>query len=75
MSKFYHNRVNRRALKDQLQHSTEQRMTISFYKYVTLKNPQLFRDHLYGLFDALGVLGRVYVAREGVNAQMTRPVT
>ena len=73
MSKFYHNRVNRRALKEQLQHSTEQRMTISFYKYVTLKNPQLFRDHLYGLFDALGVLGRVYVAREGVNAQISVP--
>lgn len=73
MSKFYHNRVNRRALKEQLHHSAEPRLTISFYQYVTLRNPQLFRDHLYGLFETLGVLGRVYVAREGVNAQISVP--
>jgi UPF0176 protein len=73
MNKFYHNRVNRRALKEKLQESTEQRSTISFYKYVTLKNPPFFRDHLYGLFDALGVLGRIYIAREGVNAQISVP--
>lgn len=73
MNKFFYNRVNRRALKEQLEKSTEQRITISFYKYVTLKNPQLFRDHLYGLFDEVGVLGRIYVAREGVNAQISVP--
>ncbi len=75
MSKFFHNRVNRRALKKQLQSSSEPRITISFYKYVNLKNPPLFRDHLYGLFDQLGVLGRIYVAREGVNAQISVPET
>lgn len=73
MTKFYHNRVNRRALKEQLHHSSEQRITLSFYKYVTLKNPRLFRDHLFGLFSDLGVLGRIYVAREGVNAQISVP--
>ncbi len=73
MTKFFYNRVNRRALKEQLQHSDERRVTISFYKYVTLKNPPLFRDHLYGLFSELGVLGRIYVAGEGVNAQISVP--
>ena len=73
MTKFFHNRVSRRALKEQLQESSEQRITISFYKYVQLKNPQLFRDHLYGLFSEVGVLGRIYVAREGVNAQISVP--
>ena len=73
MTKFFYNRVNRRALKEQLQRSNEPRITISFYKYVTLRNPQLFRDHLFGLFGELGVLGRIYVAREGINAQISVP--
>jgi len=73
MTKFFHNRVNRRALREQLRESPEQRKTISFYKYVTLKNPQFFRDHLYSLLAEVGVLGRIYVAREGVNAQISVP--
>ncbi|MBK6929712.1 MAG: rhodanese-related sulfurtransferase [Saprospirales bacterium] len=73
MPKFFYNRVNRRALKEQLEHSAEQRTTISFYQYVDLKNPAFFRDHLYGLLGETGVLGRIYVAREGVNAQISVP--
>lgn len=73
MSKFLYNRVNRRALKEQLQHSNEPRVTISFYKYVTLDDPHGFRDELYRLFDEVGVLGRIYVAREGINAQISVP--
>lgn len=73
MTKFLYNRVNRRELKERLQHSPEPRVTISFYQYATLRNPNLFRDHLYGLLDGLGVLGRIYVAREGINAQISVP--
>lgn len=73
MDKFYHNRINRRELKQRLRENPESRVTISFYKYVALRNPAFFRDHLYGLFQALGVLGRIYVAREGVNAQISVP--
>ncbi len=73
MSKFLYNRISRRELKERLQQNPEPRVTISFYKYVTLRNAHLFRDHLYGLFSDLGVLGRIYVAREGVNAQISVP--
>ncbi|TNE62594.1 MAG: rhodanese-related sulfurtransferase [Bacteroidetes bacterium] len=73
MTKFLHNRVNRRELKEQLLQSSEPRITISFYKYATLKNAPFFRDHLYNMFSDLGVLGRIYVAREGVNAQISVP--
>jgi len=73
MSKFLYNRVNREELKERVRQSAEPRVTISFYKYVSLRNPQLFRDHLYGLLGDLGVLGRIYVAREGVNAQISVP--
>ncbi|MCC7505179.1 MAG: rhodanese-related sulfurtransferase [Saprospiraceae bacterium] len=73
MSKFLYNRVSRRELKDRLQHSADPRVTLSFYKYVRLKNPVFFRNHLYDLFESVGVLGRIYVAGEGVNAQLSVP--
>ncbi|MFN0012912.1 MAG: rhodanese-related sulfurtransferase [Saprospiraceae bacterium] len=73
MTQFLHNRVNRQELKARLRQSAEPRLTISFYKYVALRNPHLFRDHLFGLLELLGVLGRIYVAREGVNAQISVP--
>ncbi|HNE28601.1 MAG TPA: rhodanese-related sulfurtransferase, partial [Saprospiraceae bacterium] len=73
MSKFLYNRVNRRELKERLQHNPEPRITLSFYKYVRLKNPAFFRNHLYDLLDSVGVMGRIYVAGEGVNAQISVP--
>lgn len=73
MAQHFHNRIDRRVLKQQLHQSAEPRVTLSFYKYVMLLNPNFFRDHLYGLLDSVGALGRVYVAREGVNAQISVP--
>ena len=51
-----------------------ERQTISFYRYVHIENPTEFRDMLYKAWSALGVLGRVYVAEEGINAQISVPV-
>ncbi len=73
MSRFLFNRVNRKVLIENLQKSQEERTTISFYKYANIGNPQLFRDHLYQLFEPAGVLGRIYVATEGINAQISVP--
>ena len=53
--------------------STEERITISFYKYHQIEEPKIFRDDLYRLFDQLGVMGRIYVAHEGINAQISAP--
>jgi len=49
------------------------RLTLSFYKYAKIGNPQVFRDHLFITWDALDVLGRIYVAHEGINAQLSLP--
>jgi UPF0176 protein len=68
-----YNRVNRRELKARLQQDNVPRRTLSYYKYVNLPDPQAFRDELYARYMALGVLGRIYVAREGVNAQLSVP--
>jgi UPF0176 protein len=50
-----------------------ERATISFYKYAQIGNPELFRDHFYMLLDSVEVFGRIYVAHEGVNAQISVP--
>lgn len=52
---------------------TFQRLTISFYKYHILENPQEFRDSLFRNWFPLHCFGRIYVAREGINAQMSVP--
>ena len=49
------------------------RLTLSFYAYAKIENPQVFRDHLFLNWNALDVLGRIYVAKEGVNAQLSLP--
>ncbi len=51
----------------------QERLTLSFYKYHRLENPQAFRDELYVAWEKLDVLGRIYVAREGINAQLSVP--
>jgi UPF0176 protein len=71
--KSLHNRVNRRELKERLQQDTVKRVTLSFYKYAHIPEPQAFRDELYQWWDALGVLGRTYMAHEGINAQISVP--
>ena len=67
------NRVNRTELKNKMKASDEERVTLSFYQYYQIGNPNLFRDHLFIFFSNLGVLGRVYVAYEGINAQISVP--
>lgn len=49
------------------------RRTVSFYRYVKIADPNALRDQLYIAWSALGVLGRVYVAHEGINAQICVP--
>ena len=49
------------------------RLTISFYQYYKIENPQLFRDKLFLEWNALDVLGRIYVSFEGINAQLSVP--
>ena len=50
-----------------------QRLTLSFYQYARIGNPQIFRNHLYIAWNELDVLGRIYVAHEGINGQLSVP--
>jgi len=68
-----HNRVSQAELKQRLLEETEKRITISFYQYFPIAEPQQFRDELYKALNALHVFGRIYVAQEGINAQISVP--
>ncbi|HEU4574163.1 MAG TPA: rhodanese-related sulfurtransferase [Chitinophagaceae bacterium] len=68
-----HNRISRRELKERIQNDPTPRTTISFYRYFPIDQPGQFRDELYLRLQELGVLGRIYIAQEGINAQISVP--
>ena len=51
----------------------KQRLTLSFYAYAHIKNPKEFRDQLFLAWNPIDVLGRIYIASEGINAQLSLP--
>jgi UPF0176 protein len=68
-----HNRVSGEELKKRLMEEPFKRITISYYRYFPIVNPQEFRDELYKALFPMGVFGRIYVAKEGMNAQISVP--
>ena len=56
-----------------IERAGKQRLTLSFYQYANIGNPQLFRNYLFVAWNELDVLGRIYVAHEGINAQLSVP--
>jgi UPF0176 protein len=70
-----HNRVSQKELKQRLLEEKEPRTTISFYQYFPIADPQQFRNELYQHLSALSVFGRIYVAHEGINAQISVPAS
>lgn len=61
------------VLRARLEHEGAPRTTLSFYRYVRLAEVDELRNTLYQEWEALGVLGRVYIAAEGINAQISLP--
>ena len=68
-----YNLIDKKVLREQLQNSSIKRLTLSFYKYWHIENPSKFRDELYAAWNQWQVYGRVYVAKEGINAQISLP--
>src|SRR5688500_1293633 len=67
------NLVSQQELKARLERETTPRRTISFYRYHPIADPQQFRDELFLNLEQLDVFGRIYVAEEGINAQISVP--
>lgn len=66
-----HNRYSRQDLLARL--TPVKRRTLSFYRYLRIDDPKMLRDELYRQWTEMGVLGRIYLAREGINAQLAVP--
>lgn len=73
MSKHLFNKESKESLRQKLETEVFKRITLSFYRYVIIENPDDFRNEVYENFENLGILGRIYVAKEGINAQISIP--
>jgi UPF0176 protein len=69
------NRTDKNVLKQRLKEEKILRKTISFYRYVNIPDPEKLRDELFEMWTGLNCFGRVYLAKEGINAQMSIPDT
>jgi len=67
------NKLSKSQCMDLLKQETFNRVTVSFYRYIILSNLNDLRDDLYNKWSKLGVLGRIYIANEGINAQLSVP--
>ena len=72
MKKLY-NTEDKRVLRQRMLADSTPRTTVSFYKYHQIEDPQSFRDRLFARWKELNVLGRTYIASEGINAQISVP--
>jgi UPF0176 protein len=71
-----HKKVNTKSKEELLRDLEKEdfsRRTLSFYKYIKIENPKEMRDFLFDKFSELKCLGRIYIAHEGINAQMNVP--
>ncbi len=68
-----YNKLSAKERAELIDKAGKERLTISFYQYYNIKDPQAFRDELFIAWDALDVLGRTYVSNEGINAQISAP--
>ncbi|MBX2978441.1 MAG: rhodanese domain-containing protein [Flavobacteriales bacterium] len=67
------NKYGPRELRARLEAEGFPRTTLSFYRYVRLADPAALRNELYAEWEAMGVFGRIYLANEGINAQLSVP--
>jgi len=68
-----YNKLSAKERAELIDAAGEDRLTLSFYQYANIGNPELLRNHLFLKWDSLQVLGRIYVAHEGINAQLSLP--
>lgn len=68
-----YNRVSQAEMKARLMAEDFRRVTISFYQYAVIEDPVAFRNEFYLNLEKMQAFGRIYIATEGINAQMSVP--
>lgn len=74
--RWLRNRLSKEVALQKLKAEDFKRVTFSFYRYVRLGTEEEvydLRDDLFLKWEDLGCLGRIYIAQEGINAQMSVP--
>ena len=72
-NQILYNKFGREDLKKKIDQESFKRKTLSFYKYVIIKDPLALRKNLFIKWDELKIKGRIYIAHEGINAQLSCP--
>lgn len=67
------NKLSKEELQEKLRASGSKYVTISFYQYAKIEDPRAFRDELFRQWTEMDIVGRTYVAKEGINAQIGVP--
>ena len=68
-----YNKLSAKEREELIDKAGKDRLTLSFYQYAHIEDPKAFRDHLFVTWNSLDVLGRIYVANEGINGQLSLP--
>ncbi|RKE01956.1 oxygen-dependent tRNA uridine(34) hydroxylase TrhO [Marinifilum flexuosum] len=68
-----YNKLSKEELMKEMEAEDFARKTISFYRYVNFEDPKAYRDELFKKWFLLNCKGRIYIAKEGINAQMSVP--
>lgn len=68
-----YNKLSKEELVKEMEAEDFTRKTISFYRYVNFEDPKAYRDELFKKWFLLNCKGRIYIAKEGINAQMSVP--
>jgi len=65
--------LSRKELLKRLHEEPFRRITLSFYRYVIIEDVEKLREEFFKKWKALNIFGRIYLAREGINAQLNIP--
>ena len=68
-----YNKLSAKERAELIEKAGKERLTISFYQYAHISNPEILRNHLFITWNKLDVLGRIYIAKEGINSQLSVP--
>lgn len=68
-----YNKLSAKEHANLIETAEKDRLTLSFYQYAQIGNPNLFRNYLFLNWNPMEVLGRIYVSKEGINGQLSLP--
>lgn len=66
-------KYDRETLLKMIREEPFDRLNLSFYRYTRIEDPDALKEELMDEWSSVGILGRIYLAHEGINAQISVP--